>query len=105
MLIIHIRARTDLSVDVSISTQMSIGRQFTTGLTVHKRPMTVNRQSLPWSQKCFPGGQEMQLVDTRIADRTITTIQVISCAATIIVIGLILNMVGVSIYEIFVTTH
>jgi Haem-binding domain len=33
-----------LSVDVSISTQMSIGRQFTTGLPVHKRPMTVNRQ-------------------------------------------------------------
>jgi hypothetical protein len=47
----------------------------------------------------------MQLVDTRIADRTITTIQVISCAATIIVIGLILTMVGASIYEILVTTH
>ena len=47
----------------------------------------------------------MQLVDTRIADRTITTIQVISCAATIIVIGLILTMVGVSIYEILVATH
>jgi hypothetical protein len=43
-------------------------------------------------------------VHTRIADRTITT-QVISCAATIIVIGLILTMVGVSIYEILVTTH
>jgi hypothetical protein len=47
----------------------------------------------------------MQLVDTRIADRTITTIQVIRCAATIIVIGLILTMVGASIYKIVVTTH
>jgi hypothetical protein len=47
----------------------------------------------------------MHFVDTRIADRTITTIQAISCAATIIVIGLILTTVGASIYEILVTTN
>jgi hypothetical protein len=45
VLIIDIRARTDLSMDVSIPTQMSIGRQFTTGPPVYKRPMTVNTQS------------------------------------------------------------
>jgi hypothetical protein len=47
----------------------------------------------------------MQPVDTRIADRTIATIKVISFTATIIVMGLILTMVGTSIYEILVTVH
>jgi hypothetical protein len=47
----------------------------------------------------------MHLVDTRIVDRTIVTIQVISCVATIIVMALILTMVGASIYGILVTVH
>lgn len=45
------------------------------------------------------------LMDTRIVDRTIVTIQVISCLATIIVMGLIFTMVGTSIYGILVTVH
>jgi hypothetical protein len=44
-------------------------------------------------------------MDTRIADRTIATIQVISCLATILVTGLILSMVGASIYGILITVH
>jgi len=47
----------------------------------------------------------MQLVDTRIADRTVVTIQVISCLATIIVMALILTMVWTSIYGILVTVR
>jgi hypothetical protein len=47
----------------------------------------------------------MHLVDTRIVDRTIVTIQVISCLATIIVMALILTMVGASIYGILATVH
>jgi hypothetical protein len=43
--------------------------------------------------------------DTRIVDRTIVTIQVISCLATIIVMALILTMVGASIYGVLVTVH
>ncbi len=44
-------------------------------------------------------------MDTRIAGRTTSTIQVISCVATVIVTGLILSMVGTSIYEILVTVR
>jgi hypothetical protein len=47
----------------------------------------------------------MQLVDTRIVDRTVVTIQVISCVATVIVTALILTMLGASIYEILATVH
>jgi hypothetical protein len=47
----------------------------------------------------------MHRVDTRIVDRTIVTIQVISCLATIIVMALILTMVGASVYGILVTVH
>jgi hypothetical protein len=47
----------------------------------------------------------MHLMDTRIVDRTIVTIQVISCVATIVVMALILTMVGTSIYGILVTVH
>jgi hypothetical protein len=42
------------------------------------------------------------LVDTRIAHRAIVTIQFISCVATILVMGLILTMVGASIYGILI---
>ena len=58
-----------------------------------------------WPQKCFSCGLEMHLMDTRIVDRTIVTIQVISCLATIIVMGLIFTMVGTSIYGILVTVR
>jgi hypothetical protein len=44
-------------------------------------------------------------MDTRIADRTIAIIQVISCLATILVTGLILSMVGASIYGILIAVH
>jgi hypothetical protein len=44
-------------------------------------------------------------MDTRIVDRTIVTIQVISYVATIVVMALILTMVGASIYGILVTVH
>ena len=47
----------------------------------------------------------MHLVDTKIVSRTIVTIQVIRCLATIIVMALILTMVGASIYGILVTVH
>jgi hypothetical protein len=47
----------------------------------------------------------MHLMDTRIVDRTIVTIQVISYVATIVVMALILTMVGASIYGILVTVH
>lgn len=47
----------------------------------------------------------MQPVDTRIVDRTILTVQVISCLATILVMALILTMIGASIYGILVTVH
>jgi hypothetical protein len=45
------------------------------------------------------------VVDTRIADRMISTIQVISYVATVIVTGLILTMLGTSIYGILVTVR
>ncbi len=44
----------------------------------------------------------MQLVHTKTANRTIATIQIISCVATIIVTGLILAMIGGSIYGMLV---
>lgn len=44
----------------------------------------------------------MNFVDTRIADRAVAAIQVISCVATVIVTALILTMVGTSIYGILV---
>jgi hypothetical protein len=44
-------------------------------------------------------------MDTRMVDRAVVTIQVISCLATIIVMALILTMVGASIYGILVTVH
>jgi hypothetical protein len=44
-------------------------------------------------------------VNSKIANRAIGTIQVISCATTIIVMGLILTMVGTSIYEILANLH
>jgi len=47
----------------------------------------------------------MYLVDTKIADRTIAAIQVISCVATVIVTGLILTMVGTSICGILLAVH
>jgi uncharacterized ferredoxin-like protein len=43
------------------------------------------------------------LVDTRIAHRSIVAIQFISCVATILVMGLILTMVGASIYGILIS--
>jgi len=47
----------------------------------------------------------MHLVDTKIVNRTIVTIQVIRYLATIIVMALILTMVGASVYGILVTVH
>ena len=44
-------------------------------------------------------------MSTRIADGAIATIQVIGCVATIIVTGLILAMIGGSIYGMLVTTR
>ncbi|HSY66061.1 MAG TPA: hypothetical protein VK829_15800 [Terriglobales bacterium] len=44
-------------------------------------------------------------MDTRIADRMISTIQVISYVATVIVTGLILTTLGTSIYGILVTVR
>ena len=50
-------------------------------------------------------GREICVVDTRIADRMTSTIRVISCVATVIVTGLILTMVGTSIYGILITVR
>ena len=47
----------------------------------------------------------MHLVDTKIVNRTIVTIQVIRYLATIIVMALILTMVGARVYGILVTVH
>jgi hypothetical protein len=42
---------------------------------------------------------------TRIANRTIVTIQVISWVATIIVMGMILSLLGASIYASLASVH
>jgi hypothetical protein len=44
-------------------------------------------------------------MSTRITDRAIVTIQVISRAAIIIAIGMISTLIGASIYESFRTLH
>jgi hypothetical protein len=53
--------------------------------------------TIPWSQKCIPRGWEMQRMDTRIANRTIMTIEAIGWVAITIVMGLILIVIGASI--------
>ena len=60
---------------------------------------------LVWTQKCFSRAQRIYVMDTRIAQRTIGIIQVISCVATVLVTGLILTMVGTSIYDILFTVR
>ena len=44
-------------------------------------------------------------MDRRIADRVVVTIQAISQAAVVIVIGMILMTIGASIYEMFGATR
>jgi hypothetical protein len=52
-----------------------------------------------------PRGREATFMATRIADRAIITIQVISRAAIIIAIGMISTVIAASIYESFRTLH
>jgi hypothetical protein len=49
--------------------------------------------------KMLPPWMGDDLMDTRIANRAIITIQVISWAAIIIVLGMILTIIGVGIYR------
>lgn len=44
-------------------------------------------------------------MDTRIANRAIVTIQVISRVAIVITMGMILTVIGASIYGMLGTTH
>jgi hypothetical protein len=52
-----------------------------------------------------PAGGRATFMATRIADRAIITIQVISRAAIIIAIGMISTVIAASIYESFRTLH
>jgi hypothetical protein len=49
--------------------------------------------------------QEFQRMNRRIADRVVVTIQVISQAAVVIVVGMILMTIGASIYGMFGATR
>src|ERR1700733_7195078 len=72
----------------------------TTAVAHSSAPISEYLNQCAWPQKCLSAGGEICVVDIRIADRMISTIQVISCVATIVVTGLILTMVGTSIYGI-----
>jgi len=55
-----------------------------------------------WSQKCC---LPIMQLDTRIANRGILTIEIISWAAIIIVMAMILSVIGMGICETLVTTR
>jgi hypothetical protein len=57
------------------------------------------------SKMLLPPDEEMQLMDTRIASRAIATIQVISLVAIIIVMGMIVSLIGASIYGSLASVH
>jgi hypothetical protein len=57
------------------------------------------------SKMLLPPDEEMQLMDTRIASRAIATIQVISLMAIIIVMGMIVSLIGASIYGLLASVH
>jgi hypothetical protein len=57
----------------------------------------VSKMLSPWMGDDFMG--------TRIANRAIVTIQVISRVAIIIAMGMILTVIGASIYGMLGTTH
>jgi hypothetical protein len=57
------------------------------------------------SKMLLPPDEEMQLMDTRIASRAIATIQVISLMAIIIVMGMIVSLIGASIYGSLASVH
>ncbi len=65
----------------------------------------LNSQSVRMASKVLFRGREICVVDRGIADRMISTIRVISCVATVIVTGLILTMVGTSIYGVLITVR
>ncbi len=95
----------DSSERVTISTQMSVSGQGNDWRgSLQRADIRILSQSAR-PQKCLSAGGKIHVVDTRIANRTITAIQVISCLATVIVTGLILTMVGTSIYGILVTVR
>jgi hypothetical protein len=48
---------------------------------------------------------DMHRTDTRIANRAVITIEVISWAAIIIVMGMILSVIGTAIYGVLVAKH
>src|SRR5437879_937328 len=55
-----------------------------------------NEENRTWSRKCFQG---RELMRTRISNRAIATIQAISWAAIVIVMGMFLTVIGASITE------
>jgi hypothetical protein len=57
------------------------------------------------SKMLLPADEEMQLMDTRIASRAIATMQVISLVAIIIVMGMIVSLIGASIYGALASVH
>jgi hypothetical protein len=57
------------------------------------------------SKMLLPADEEMQLMNTRFASRAIATIQVISWVAIIIVMGMIVSLVGASIYGSLASVH
>ena len=63
------------------------------------------RDQSAWSQKCSARKQESIFMGTRIANLAIVTIQIISRVAIIIAMGMILTVIGTSIYGMLGTTH
>jgi hypothetical protein len=57
------------------------------------------------SKMLLPADEEIQLMDTRIGSRAIATIQVISWMAIIIVMGMIVSLIGASIYGLLASVH
>jgi hypothetical protein len=70
-----------------------------------QRPITVNTRSVFMASEMLSDGLETQRMDTRIADRAIITVEAISWVAIIIVMGLILSIIGASIYGSLSATH
>jgi hypothetical protein len=57
------------------------------------------------SQKCLSRGQESTFMGTRIANRAVVAIQIMSRVAIIIAMGMILAVIGTSIYGMLGITH
>jgi len=76
------------------------------------RRMPYDEQQPRWNMRpvrmvlqMLASGQESTLMDTRIANRAMVTIHVISQAALVIAMGMILIVIGASIYRMLGTTH